>query len=203
MKNHLMRKVIGFVLICGLLVGELFSQNELSYNHRNFPIIFTLQFHSLSLPFKDIKSNFANIGFGIGTEVRFNKKANILQQFQLIWYTNRQVGDGVSFFTQTTWRPNIYRQFYTEVKAGLGYVIAKRPVSAYQWSDQHWVNKGKKGKGILMVPVGLSLGIDQPIFETPLSPFISYQFLILSDYNDDIPLVPETLIQIGSRWHFQ
>jgi hypothetical protein len=38
--------------------------------------------------------------------------------------------------------------------------------------------------------------------QTYLSPFVSYQFLLVSGYNPSLPLVPETLIQVGTSLHF-
>jgi hypothetical protein len=169
--------------------------------YRNFPLVLSIQFHSFSLPFRDFKSNFANVGFGIGTEVSHNGRHNWAQQFTAIWYRNRAIGNGLMIYTQTSWRPTIVSDVYTEVKAGIGYLYSFRPVESFQQRNGQWNSVGRKGKGMLALPVGVSLGYNKPTAETYVSPFVSYQFLLVKGYSKSIPVVPETLIQVGSRIH--
>jgi hypothetical protein len=184
------------------LATSLLAQTDAQNGYRNFPIIVMVQFHNLSMPFKDMKSNFSNIGFGLGTELSYNGKSNWVQQFNATWHHNKTVGNGIFFYSQAAWRPNIASGVYSEVKAGAGYMYAFRPVESYKQSNGVWESQGNKGKGMLALPVGISLGYQSYSEKTYISPFISYQFLLISGYNQSIPLVPETLIQIGSRIHF-
>ena len=76
MKNHIT------LLLCLFLATQMVTaQTENTQDYKNFPIIITLQFHSLSTPFKNIKSNFRNIGIGIGTEVSYHNSPRGVQQF--------------------------------------------------------------------------------------------------------------------------
>ncbi len=50
---------------------------------------------------------------------------------------------------------------------------------------------------------GLLGGYHPDSSQTYISPFVSYQFLLLNDYNKSIPLVPETLLQMGTRIHLK
>lgn len=187
-----------------LLLVNLFSyaqvKNEKDY--RNFPLIFTIQFHSLSLPFKDLKSNFSNVGFGVGTEVSLNSYQNWVQQFSIGWIQNKSTGNGWLLSTQTVWRPTIVDEFFAELKAGIGYKYNFRPVESYRQENGQWVSAGQKGKGMFTVPVGVSAGYNGYSSGTYFSPFVSYQFLVLKGYSKSIPIVPETLLQVGSRIHF-
>lgn len=194
------RLVLNIVLVG--LIQPLMSQ-DLSPAYRNFPVIITLQFHALSMPFRDVKSNFSNIGIGLGTEFSYSGKANWVQQVSAGWYHNRAVGNGLILSTQAVWRPVLTGNLYTEVKLGAGYLLAARPVEGFRYEKGNWIASGKKGKGMLTIPLGISLGYDLNHGPTRLSPFVSYQFLLVTKYNRDIPLVPETLIQFGSRLHFR
>ena len=149
-----------------------------------------------------MKSNFSNIGFGLGTELSYSGKSNWVQQFSATWHRNKNIGNGILFYSQATWRPNIANGVYGELKAGAGYMYAFRPVESYKQVEGAWQSVRNKGKGMLVLPVGISLGYQQYSSNTYLSPFVSYQFLLVSGYNQSIPLVPETLIQAGSRIHF-
>jgi len=193
-------------VIVGLLCGILYTgyaQNNFAKNYRDFPLIITLQFHSFSMPFKNIKSNFSNIGIGIGTEISYNKKSNWVQQFHLIWYRNKNMGNGFLGYSQATWRPSVGSSIYTELKLGVGYLLSKRPSESFKQKNGEWISVGKKGKGMFTVPIGFSIGYQNEQEKTYVSPFASYQFLVVTDYNKSIPIVPQTLIQTGSRIHFE
>ncbi|WP_138993412.1 hypothetical protein [Larkinella sp. C7] len=168
---------------------------------RDWPLMVSLQFHSISMPFKDLKSTFSNVGFSLGTEVAYNRRGSLLQQVQLGFYRNRNAGNGLSVFTQTAYRPH-FGPVYAEVKAGLGYHFAFHPNTTLVFINGEWQSASQSGKGMLMVPVGLSIGYQGTKTKRLLEPFVSYQFFILQGYNPDVPLLPNQLIQIGSRIHF-
>jgi hypothetical protein len=194
----------GFLLLAiGLVVSVCSSgQDKVNNAYRNFPIIITIQFHSLALPFKDLKSNFSNVGIGVGTEVSFNGKRDWVQQFSIALNTNQNIGNGLLFSTQTVWRPTIADQFYGEIKAGVGYNYCYRPVESYRPENGKWVPVGYKGKGMFTLLGGVSAGYDNYSSSTYFSPFVSYQLMMLKGYNKSIPVVPETVLQVGSRIHF-
>lgn len=197
-----MKLKIGTTLLALCLVGSLLAQTDTQKDYRNFPIIVMVQFHNLSMPFKDMKSNFSNIGLGFGTELSYNGKSNWVQQVSATWHHNKTVGNGIMLYSQAAWRPTISSGVYTELKAGAGYMYAFRPVESYKQDNGVWEATGNKGKGMFTLPVGISVGYQSYSDKTYVSPFISYQFLLISGYNQSIPLVPETLIQVGSRIHF-
>jgi hypothetical protein len=196
-----MKSKIVTTLVALCLTGSLLAQTDTQKSYRNFPIIVMIQFHNLSMPFKDMKSNFSNVGFGLGTELSYNGKSNWVQQFSATWHHNKTVGNGILLYSQAAWRPNIASGLYTEVKAGVGYMYSFRPVESYKQSNGVWESMGHKGKDMLALPVGISIGYQSFSDKTYISPFITYQFLLISGYNQSIPLVPETLIQVGSRIH--
>ncbi|HEY5824815.1 MAG TPA: hypothetical protein VIT44_10640 [Cyclobacteriaceae bacterium] len=195
-----MKKKIFGLIGAYCLVFSLNAQDG-SKDYRNFPIIVTLQFHCFSLPFRDIKSNFSNVGIGVGTEVSYSGRQNWVQQVSALWYHNKAMGNGLLLYSQAVWRPTIQSDFYTEVKTGAGYLLSFRPTKSFELSDGKWIAAGRKGKGMLALPVGVSVGNNLYSSGTTISPFISYQFLLVSGMNKSIPVVPETLIQAGMRIH--
>jgi hypothetical protein len=184
---------------CGTMATNAQTKNTKVY--RNFPLIITLQFHSIASPLKDLGSNCSHIGIGLGTEISLNGKHNWAQQFQASWYPNREAGGGLLFYTQTAWRPTIVSHIYTEIKAGVGYTYSFRPVESYKMQDGVWASAGHAGKWLLTLPVGISLGYNNYSSHTYVSPFISYQVLATGFYNRSIPLITNTLIQTGARIH--
>ena len=193
-------KILGTILCC-CFIFSLRAQNDKGKPYRNFPVVLTLQFHSLSMPFRDLRSNFSNIGFGLGTEVSLNGKQSWVQQISASWHNNKAVGNGILLYTQNTWRPTIVSTMYAEVKAGFGYLYSFRPVESFKQINGAWESVGHKGKSMFTLPVGITVGYTPHSVGTYFSPFVSYQFLIVSGYNKSIPVVPETLFQVGSRFH--
>lgn len=197
-----MKNVALLPLICWMLCFQATGQDKIDHSYRNFPVILSIQFHSLSLPFKNFSSNFSNVGIGLGTEVSFNGQQNWVQQFNFVWYRNKNIGNGLLLNTQTIWRPTIVDNFYSEVKAGVGYNYSFRPVESFKPTQEGWLPVGNKGKGMLALMTGVSAGYNNYSSATYASPFVSYQFMVLKNYNKSIPIVPETFIQLGSRIHF-
>lgn len=177
------------------------GQTQEPKNYGDFPLIITVQFHAFALPFHDLKSNFYNIGIGIGTEFSFNGNSSGAQQVSALWYHNKAMGNGLLFYTQSVWRPYFSIDGYGEMKGGIGYSYSFRPSESFQQVNGSWKSRGHKGKGMLTIPIGISVGYDSRSANSYVSNFISYQFLLVSNYNKSIPLVPETLLQIGSRIH--
>ena len=190
------------LLISWLAVFSTFAQDASQEDYRNFPVTITLQFQSFSLPFKNLGSNFKNIGIGIGTEVSHNGGHDWIQEFSIFWIRNEAMGNGIYFMTQTAWRPYLGEPFFGEVKAGIGYKLAFRPSESWMQKDGQWVSAGKKGKGMLAIPLGIGIGVHDYSDKTYTSPFINYQSIFLKGFNQDIPIVPETIFQFGTRTHF-
>lgn len=196
-----MKRSIGCMLVFFLLGLAANGQKTGPKNYRNFPIVFTVQFHSLSYPLKDLKSNFRNVGFGLGSEIALGSGHAWAQQFQVSWYRNQQAGNGILLYTQSAWRPTIVAHMYTELKAGFGYLYSFRPVESFKEVNGNWVSAGHKGKWLFTVPVGFSVGYNNYSTSTYVAPFASYQVLVSANYNKSVPIVTNSLFQLGARIH--
>lgn len=184
-----------------IMFNHVMGQEKLK-DFRNYPIVLTLHFHSLSMPFKDWKSVFSNVGIGLGTEVSHNGNNNWVQQLNLVWLKNRGTGSRLSLNTQTSWRPSLRSDFYSEVKIGVGYMLALRATKSFQKRGNDWIQVDKRGKSLLVIPVGIGFGQNNFSNDTYFSPFVGYEFALLKGYNKSIPVMPQSSIQIGSRVHF-
>jgi len=189
------------LLIVGALSFGANAQSDPATDYKNFPIIVTLQFHAFAVPFRDFASNFKNVGIGLGTEVSLNGDDNWVQQFNLIWYRNKALGNGLHVNTQTTWRPTIGKEGYSEIRLGVGYLYSFRPQTAFRQINGEWVSQAHQGKMMLTIPVGIAFGYHNYTSGTQVSPFLGYQLMLVNQYSKSIPLVPETLVQAGTRIH--
>ncbi|MBI3221202.1 MAG: hypothetical protein HYZ44_16960 [Bacteroidetes bacterium] len=189
------------IMVCWLLIipRTIYAQDVKHYS--DFPITISVNFHAFALPFRDLKANFSNIGIGLGTEVALNSSATWVQQIGVVWYHNKALGNGLLFSTQNVWRPTFGSNGYGEVKGGVGYLQSFLPTTGFRQVNGTWKETGRKGKGMFCVPLGIGAGYDIRQSQSLISPFINYQFLAVTGYNTSIPVVPNTLIQIGSRIH--
>lgn len=89
-----------FITMVMVLHGfSVYAQSEYVKKYSDFPIIVTLQFQALALPFQEVKSNFSNIGIGLGTEVSLNDGNNLVQQVSFMWFNNQNAGNSLLFMT--------------------------------------------------------------------------------------------------------
>lgn len=169
--------------------------------YRNFPLTVGIQFQNFALPLRDLKSNFTHVGFFVGTEFKLDNKANWVQQFQVGFYLNREIGNGIFVFTQSAFRPELTDDFYPELKLGIGWQRVFHPGPAYAFREGAWQTV-RDGKSQLIVPLGISAGYDPRKTDTYAAPFVSYQLVPALFYNDVLPLNFYSLFQAGSRIHF-
>jgi len=199
-----MRKIILIVASIFFILtrSQAQSDSDSGKNYRNFPLIFTVNFQNFALPFHDLTSNFSHVGFSIGSEVSFNGKQNWAQQIQAGYYFNKDAGNGFFTYTQTVFRPTIYKGLYAEVKAGIGWQRVYHPVDAYEFQNGNWTSVAG-GKSQLIVPLGISVGYNDYKEKTYAAPFISYQIIPALFYDETIPLNFYSLFQVGTRIHFK
>lgn len=188
----------GRLWLCLLLAPVLsFSQADA---YRNFPLIAGVGFHNLSLPLQDMGSHFTHPGFFAGTEVSLNQRHSLVQQAQVGAYRNREAGDGLYFLTQTVYRQKFLRQFYGELKLGLGLLRVANPAEVWVFENGAWENVSG-GKMQLLVPLGFSLGWQHHLMGKWASPFLTYQLEPALFYNRVVPVHFYSALQLGLRIH--
>ena len=199
-----MKKKVLSIMAMFLCPALAFCQHDnAGKDYRNFPFVVGIQFHSLSFPFKNIKSNFANVGFRIGTELSLSgRQQDWAQGFYIGWYHNHDAGNGFFGITQTIYRPTISGDFSGEVKAGIGFMQTFHPNNAFKSVNGDWVNVGKKGKTMLVIPVSAGFGYNGYKSGTYVAPYINYELFVQKNYNKDIPFAPNTFITLGTRVHY-
>jgi hypothetical protein len=168
--------------------------------YRNWPVVASLQFHSLSTPLSDWPTSFANPGLSLGTEFRYNRRATLLQSLPVGYYRNRYAGNGLYVAPQLVYRPQ-FGAWYAELRAGVGALYTMQPGRSYELQDGSWQTHNHGGKLTLMLPVGVSVGYHGRQAAPRISPFVSYQVFVLHGYNPSIPVVPNRLLQVGVRAH--
>ena len=188
-----------FIVILSLVLVAPTLAQERQGGNQNLPILVSLHFHALAVPFRHLKTNFKNIGIGIGTELNYGKQSRFNQRFSVVWYRNKYLGNGWLFQSQGIWRPTIGNSGFGEIKAGLGYLFTRRPIKSFQLKNGDWIAVNKKGKGLFSIPVGFGVGYILKESDYQISPFLSYDILVVSNYNRSVPIITETMVQFGTH----
>lgn len=185
------------LLIVALILTESAIAQRIT---QNWPVTVALQFHNVSMPFRDLKTTLSNVGISLGTEFSYNRQGTLNQNVQISYYRNRYAGDGLMAQAQLIYRPHVGSAF-GEIKAGLGWLYNFTPTQTLTLREGQWQTQLHTGKSMLLIPLGVSLGYENRQHPARLSPFVSYQFGVALGYNPSIPLVPNQFLQVGSRIH--
>lgn len=193
-----MKQIPVFIVFILLLDGQA-GQGQTPQPFHSWPIRVSLIFHNVTTPFRDMRSNFLHPGVGIGTEIKYNNRARWVQSLDVIWYRNKQMGNGLLAFTQVAWRPGRKDGIYGEIKAGVGYAYMWRPVPGMQLHSGSFTDAGKHGKHMLTAPAGFGIGWNNDPKRSWSNQLLGYQLLLSGPFNPSIPAIPQTIITLGSN----
>lgn len=163
-----------------------------------FPITIGLQFQNFALPFKDFGSNFSHPGISIGSEINLNKRKNLIQQINVGGYLNKEMGNGFLVYSQTAYRPKVFKHLHPGLSIGIGWIHTYHPVDAYAFEDGTW-SKTVDGKSQLIIPVGVGIEYNKPTLKPYIVPYLTYQIVPDLFYNDVVQLSFYTIIQLGVK----
>ncbi|OIN60748.1 hypothetical protein BLX24_01195 [Arsenicibacter rosenii] len=181
------------MMACGVLPGM--GQPQPQGTLKNWPLTIQAGFHVLAMPLQQLDGAFANPGLSLGTELKIGRKGTFVQSVQAGFYRNLYAGDGAFVWTQTGWQPHV-GPVYLGLKAGLGWQYSFHPNKTLAFEGGEWRGSNSAGKGMLCIPLGATLGLN---YTKAIAPFIGYQFIVLTNYNPSVPLVPTQQLQAGLR----
>jgi hypothetical protein len=180
-----------------------FSQQSYSTDHASIklPIIASVNFQTIATPFHNLQNNFRNLGIKIGTEIAYNNKSNVLQSFNMGYYRNHLNGDGLYINSEFIYRPKIYKSIRMEFKLGPGLADIFLPTQPYKPDGNgNWYKANNYGTLALQVHGSIGIWYESLILNNiRLSPFLQYEIIGIADYNESIPVLPTTAINVGSR----
>ena len=159
-------------------------------------------FHGYNLPFKNIKDNFLNVGFGLGVDYPYNKSATLLQSFSVGVLGHKQHGNVYSINTQFSYRPLLFKTLEPGIAVGIGrtFSFANNQNPYYSIEAGSWQKSGSQHQGHWQVPVALSLGYRLNAFHHfSITPYVSYEAAALLQYNSAFPILPYTSLAAGIR----
>lgn len=169
--------------------------------YKRFPIMVGFQFQNFTMPFRDLGSHFSHPGLFLGTEYAHNSKGTLFQNATAGGYLNREIGSGAYINTQFGFRPKIIKNFYGELKVGIGYLRIFHPTHTYEYMKGDW-QEIAGGKSQLNFPFDLGFGYSFTMNKGEFSPSLHYQINPTLFYNTTLPLNIYTNFMLGLRVKF-
>ena len=134
--------------------------------------------------------------------LKVKEKSKVVKEVRMNEICQVNVFGNVQISTQAIWRPHFWEdRLFGEMRLGVSYVRAFRPTESFRPIDGQWQPVGKTGKGMLGIPLGVSIGFNSLAETLHVAPYLSYQLHFLPSYNASVPLIPQSLIQMGTRIH--
>ena len=198
-KLHLVRSVTMTLFFC-VYITQAKAQKAISQK-----LIYSAKviFHGYSLPFKNVKDNFLNLGFGLGVDYPYNRNASLLQSFSVGVLRHKQHGNLYSVGTQFSYRPLLFKALEPGIALGISrtFSFSNRQNPFYSIENGSWQKSGSQHQGHWQIPVGLSLGYRLHAFnQFAVTPYVSYEAAALLRYNSAFPVLPSTSLAAGIRF---
>lgn len=179
-------------VVAGHVPAQEVAKAKLSYQ-------LSIDFQGFDLPLSKLKNYSNNPGFSVGLLYDWNQKKSLQQILRLGALSNRYHGN--TWYAYSALQRNFFpsKAISLAPNIGLGYMIAGTGISAYQQNADGLWGKTSAGKGLMFATVGASLSVTAVTTQRlTLQPFIAYQLPVMIGYNPQLPVLPFSLISIGS-----
>lgn len=198
-----------FLTTASLSLALQFGLSSMAYPQQAFDqrltysIKFTLQ--GYNIPFKNKNFSLKNIGGALGVDYSYNSSQTVFQTFTLGLFHNKEHGNNYYLNTQVTYRPVVFSRLEPGISIGIGRILSFSHKSNpyYKLEPGGWTKTHKQSTGRWQVPIALNAGynITGPN-GSRITPFIGYEGAAIIKYNNAFPVLPYTLISVGSRIRF-
>lgn len=158
--------------------------------------------HSFYAPVENLKWDNPAFSVSAGVNRLFGDKQFFSVGLQAEFAANKIQGNATSVQLLGQFTPVLLKRIELGFGTGAGYRFSGYPSDPLKWNGSSWEN-GKKFKGIVQIPVQLSVGFRSVrISDTEIIPFVAYQMKALFGYNPDFDPLPDSQIMFGFKFQF-
>lgn len=206
MKNNIHDGLIKASLSLLLIIGTSFiGYTQHSFGERlTWSVKFTLQ--GYNIPFKNKNFSLKNMGAALGVDYSYNASGSLFQTLSLGMFHNKEHGNNYYVNTQVTYRSLVLSRMEPGISLGIGRILsyANKSYPYHDFKDGSWSKSRVQSISRWQVPFSLNLGynIGGPNGNT-ITPFIDYESAAIINYNSAFPVLPYTLLGVGSRIQFK
>lgn len=158
--------------------------------------------HSFYAPVENLKWDNPAFTISAGVNRLFGAKQILSLGFQAEFAANEIQGNATSLQLLGQFTPVLFKKLELGFGTGAGYRFSGYPSNPLKWNGTSWEN-GKKFKGIVQIPVQLSVGFRSvQVSNLEVIPFVAYQMKAMFGYNPDFDPLPDSQIMFGFKFQF-
>lgn len=156
--------------------------------------------HSIYAPIKNLKYDHTGLITQFGVYHQPGSGRQVFSMgIQVGLAKSKSLGDATSAQLIARFTPVIAKHIELGIGTGVGYRLAGYPRSSLTWDGNDW-QKGKKFKGLIQVPLQLSMGYRSVKFQNiRLSPYVACQVQGVFGYSPDLSFLPVTSYSFGLK----
>ncbi len=197
--NQRQEKLLMIVLLLVLLLQITFKVNAIK---NSLQYTFSSGIHSFYAPVENLKWDNPAYAISAGVNRLFGAKQIFSLGLQAEFAANEIQGNATSLQLLGQFTPVLFKKLELGIGTGAGYRFSGYPSATYKWNENNWED-GEKFKGIIQIPIQLSIGFRSIQFSSlRVIPFIAYQMKAMFGYNPDFDPLPDSSIMFGFKFHF-
>ncbi|MEM1326370.1 MAG: hypothetical protein AAGI23_10470 [Bacteroidota bacterium] len=175
----------------------LFSQSDFL---RQPAFNISLVHHTVGIPFKDFFKKPLNLGLSFSVDFPYTDRQ--FQRLEVGWYKHKNFASALWVKTDYVRRFQDSEGLFADVRGGIGFIRDFNALDSYELTSEGvYQLKKRHGKSGLIGGLGVAGGYSfEPAEATQLSPFLDYQGFIQFPYLNIAPVLPHSLLSIGTRF---
>jgi hypothetical protein len=190
------------LMIIFLLVLLLQITLKLNANKNSLQYTFSSGIHSFYAPVENLKWENPAFAISAGVNRLFGAKQNFSLGLQAEFAVNEIQGNATSLQLLGQFTPVLFKKLELGIGTGAGYRFSGYPSATFKWNEKTWED-GKKFKGIVQIPIQLSVGFRSIQFSSfGIIPFVAYEMKAMFGYNPDFDPLPDSSIMFGFKFQF-
>jgi opacity protein-like surface antigen len=192
------------LLISLVLLALSDAQAQKSY--KKYPLQLTTGNHAISMPFYRVLRKPYHPALSIGTQLTYKRGTHgqLFQAFNLGGFYNKYTATGLLAQTELGYRYYTKAGLFADAFLGIGYLHIFQTREVFKQKNDAEYEKAKDfGRPSATGSFSLGMGYDfSRQAKLPLALFARYQWLAQTPYGGGLPILPQSIISIGTRIYF-
>jgi hypothetical protein len=185
-----------------ILSMAISASAESNKSRHPWQLVVSTGIHSYYAPVENLKWGQADFAASLGLNKLLGQKQQFAVGIQGQFSQYEFQGDAIGLQLLGQFTPAIFRRIELGVGTGAGYRFSFYRLKPLKWNGTEWVD-GKSYKGIIQVPVQISVGYRSIRFGScNIRPFAAYQLQVLFGYSPDLSPLPDSNLMVGLKIHF-
>lgn len=197
-RNGTLEKAVMLILLTFLLFAV--SKAEENTTESKWQFALSSGVHSFYAPVENLKWDNPGWVISAGANRMMGQKQFFSVGLQAQFAQHQFLGNTSVLQALGQFHPVFFKKMELGIGTGAGYRFSAYPYPTLSWDGTSW-NEGKKYKGMVQIPLQLSIAYCSiSISSLKVIPFISYQLQAMLGYNPDFDPLPDSNIMAGFKF---